>query len=57
MLTVPSAGVICGLTMNDFITFEDDWTALAIAAGSARQAGKPPIRTVGQPGPGPSGVP
>src|SRR5512143_1779714 len=56
-LAVPSAGVICGLTMNEFMRFEIDWIAPAIDAGMARQAGSPPIRTVGQPGPGASGVP
>lgn len=56
-LAVPSAGVICGRTMNEFMTFEIDWIGPAIAAGIARQAGMKPIRTVGHPGPGPIGVP
>jgi len=57
MLAVASAGVICGLTMNEFIAFEIPSTALAIAEGRARHAGMTPIMTVRQPGPGPSGVP
>src|SRR5450759_1250077 len=56
-LAVASTGVICGLTLNELISFEIDWTALAIADGRARQAGMTPIMTVGLPGPGPSGVP
>jgi hypothetical protein len=57
MLAVASTGVSCGLTMNEFIAFEIPSIALAIAAGRARQAGEPPIRTVGHPGPGASGGP
>lgn len=43
--------------MNEFIRFEIDWTAVAMAGGRARQAGVKPIMTVGHPGPGLSGVP
>lgn len=38
-LAVASAGVICGLVMNEFMTFEIPSTALAITEGRARQAG------------------
>jgi hypothetical protein len=57
MLAVASTGVICGLSMNEFIAFEMLSTALPIPVGSARQAGMYPIRTVGHPGPGMSGEP
>ncbi|MBI5442741.1 MAG: hypothetical protein HY900_16200 [Deltaproteobacteria bacterium] len=56
-LAVASTGVITGRSMNEFIAFEIPSTALAIADGRARQAGMKPMRTVGQPGPGISGVP